>query len=149
MIKTAGLLLTLLVIFTVTGSYESVIAAEKKPIKIGYDLWLGYAVLVLAEEKGYFADEGLNIKTIKYSDYLKGWDDFANNDIDGHFGVFTDTIVKYSEGLDIKSVFFTDAPYGQDVVVAKKEIQTVADLKDKKISVIVINSFSHIGEGWI
>ena len=144
MIKTAGLLLILLVIFTATGSYESVIAAEKKPIKIGYDLWPGYAALVIAEEKGYFVDEGLDIKAIKYSDYLKGWDDFVNNDLDGHFGVFTDTIVKHSEGLDIKTVFFTDASFGQDVIVAKKEIRTIADLKGKKISVIGINSFSHI-----
>jgi len=143
-IKTAGLLLTLLVIFTVTGFYESVIAADNKPIKIGYDLWPGYAALVIAEKKGYFADEGLDIKTIKYSDYLKGWDDFLNNELDGHFGVFTDTIVKCSEGFNIKTVYFTDASYGQDVIVAKKEIRTMADLKGKKISVIGINSFSHI-----
>ena len=144
MIKTGGLLLILLVIVTATGFYGKVMAAEKKPIKIGYDLWPGYAALVIAKEKGYFAEEGLNLKIIKYSDYLKGWDDFSNNNLDGHFGVFTDTIVKRSEGFNIKTVYFTDASYGQDVIVAKKEIRTIADLMDKKISVIGINSFSHI-----
>ncbi len=144
MMKTAVLLLTIMTIVTATGLYGNVMAAEDKTIKIGYDLWPGYAALIIAEKKGYFAEEGLNLKIIKYSDYLKGWDDFTNNDLDGHFGVFTDTIVKRSEGFSIKTVYFTDASYGQDVIVAKKEIKTIADLKDKKISVIGINSFSHI-----
>ena len=65
--------------------------------------------------------------------------DFVNDDLDGHFGVFADTLVKHSEGVDIKSVFFIDASYGGDVIVAKKEIQTIDDLKGKKISVIGIN----------
>ncbi len=144
MIKTVVLFVVLMVIASATGFPENVMAAEKKPLKIGYDLWPGYAALIIADEKGCFVEEGLNLKIIKYTDYLKGWADFVNNDLDGHFGVFTDTIVKYSEGADIKSVFFTDASYGQDVIVAKKEIRTISDLMGKKISVIGINSFSHI-----
>lgn len=142
--KKAGLLAILLVIATVIGFSEVVRAAEKKPIKIGYDLWPGYAALVIAKEKGYFAEEDLDLKIIEYSDYLKGWTDFVNNDLDGHFGVFSDTLVKRSEGIDIKTVFFTDASYGGDVIVAKKEIQTIDDLMGKKISVNGINSYSHI-----
>lgn len=134
----------ILVLCVVTEFPDEVTAADKRPIKIGYDLWPGYAALAIANEKGYFAEEGLDLKIIEYSDYLEGWTDFVNNDLDGHFGVFTDTLVKHSEGVDIKAVFFTDASYGGDVIVAKKEIQTIDDLKGKKISVIGINSFSHI-----
>jgi NitT/TauT family transport system substrate-binding protein len=138
------LLALIFILGVVTGFPEVVKAVEKGPIKIGYDLWPGYAALFIADEKGYFAEEGLDIKIMEYSDYLDGWSDFVNNELDGHFGVFSDTLVKYAEGINIQSVFFTDASYGGDVIVAKKEIRTFDDLNGKKISVIGINSFSHI-----
>jgi NitT/TauT family transport system substrate-binding protein len=140
----AVLLVIISVFCAVTEFPEDVKAVEKKPIKIGYDLWPGYAALFIADENGYFTEEGLDIEIIEYADYLNGWADFVNNELDGHFGVFSDTLVKYSEGINIQTVFFTDASYGGDVIVAKKEIQTINDLKGKKISVIGINSFSHI-----
>lgn len=138
------LLVLIFVLGAITEFPEDVKAVEKEPIKIGYDLWPGYAALFIADEKGYFAEEGLDIEIIEYSDYLKGLTDFVNDELDGHFGVFSDTIVKYSEGINIQTVFFTDASYGGDVIVTKKEIRTFDDLKGKKISVIGINSFSHI-----
>ena len=140
----AVLLVLIFVLGAITEFPEDVKAAEKKPIKIGYDLWPGYVALFIADEKGYFTDEGLDLEIIEYSDYLNCWADFVNNELDGHFGVFSDTLVKYSEGIDIQTVFFTDASYGGDVIVAKKEIRTIDDLIGKKISVIGINSFSHI-----
>ena len=69
---------------------------------------------------------------------------FANNEVDGALKVFSDTIVQFSGGIDTKSVFFSDASYGGDVIIAKRGFQKIEDLKGKKIAVEGINSFSHI-----
>lgn len=143
--RIANLLTVLLIVYMAAGCAQQN-QKQKEPIKIGYDMWPGYACLFIAEVQGYFREEGLDIKTVKYLNYLEALSAFANGELDGHLGVFSDTIVQASSGINVKSVFFTDASYGGDVIVAKEDIRIIGDLKGKKISVIGINSFSHI---WI
>lgn len=100
---------------------------------IGIVTWVGYGPLYVAQEKGFFKDEGLKID-IKIMDgagereaaYLSGSLDLFPNTPDA-FVIFA------TQGAKGKIVMPMDESAGADGVIAKKEIQTIADLKGKKV----------------
>ena len=108
---------------------------ESKPSEytIGIVTWVGYGPLFVAKEKGFFADENLEIN-IKIMDgpgereaaYLAGSLDLFPNSPDA-FAIFA---IQETKG---KIIMPMDESAGADGLVAKKSITSIAELKGKKV----------------
>lgn len=106
---------------------------EKRKYTIGIVTWVGYGPLFVAQEKGFFEDEGLEID-IKIMDgpgereagYLAGSLDLFPNTPDA-FAIFA------TQGAKGKMVMPMDESAGADGLVAKKEIANIAELKGKAV----------------
>lgn len=117
---------------------------SQESINLIMNVWPGYGYTVIADERGFFEDNGVsvNLKVVKeYPDMITI---FLDGGYDGFFGVYSDVILLSNQGTPLKVVYVADYSSGGDVVVSKADITTVADLKGKTVSVEEFNSFSHL-----
>lgn len=142
MLKTKYFLALLVAMVFIAGCVQENIE-EKKPIKIGINAYPGYAHAFIAQKKGFFKKNGVNVEIV-LKDYLTVQDQFAKNELDGAFMVYTDVIYAMGQGIDVRVVYISDQSIFSDVIVARPELATVEDLEGKTISVEGINSFSHV-----
>lgn len=115
-------------------------AAEGKLAKfsVGYVNWIGYAGLFVAKDKGFFAEEGLDVEPKLFSAPGDGIPPVMNGDLDMHFTTL-DTVIKADDKAPGAVVvpFLIDASRGADAFVAKTQYASVKDLKGKKVAATI------------
>ena len=123
-------------------------ASEKNissyPIKIALSIWSGYALAYIAQEKGIFKKNNVEVELIlkqKVNDVLEM---LKNNEVDGVFDVFTDALVMRSQGYPVIVVYVTDYSNSGDVIIGRPNLTSLADLSGKKVSFTGFNTFSHV-----
>ena len=99
-------------------------------------VWLGYAPLYLAKEKGFFQKRGLDVDVVVINSPVDRRAAFAADRIQG-FATTVDTLVMTAAAetpIPVKQVLVLDASHGADGIVAKKDIKTIQDLKGKTVA---------------
>lgn len=139
--KIKGLLAVLLVVFTASGCTK---VEEKKPIKISINVWPGYAHAFIAQEKGFFKKNHVDVELVLKKNITDSAELYKHGDVDGFFDVFADVIMIDSEGISTKVVHVVDYSTMGDVIIGKQELNSLADLKGKIVGFERINTFSHI-----
>jgi NitT/TauT family transport system substrate-binding protein len=107
-------------------------AAEK--LKFAHSTWVGYGPLYIAQEKGYFKDEGLDVELIVIEDTKVRIPALLAGKIDAMATTIDTPLAYLSETQQFRYIFAIDDSKGGDGIVANKDIQTIADLKGKKIA---------------
>ncbi len=120
------------------------ISQNEEKIKIGINEWPGYAPLVLAKLNGMLERENLNIELILFSGQAESNEKFMAKELDGVFTVLSDTLILKTNGASPNVVLVTDYSLTGDAIVAKPEIKSIKNLKNKKIGIDSLNSFSHM-----
>jgi NitT/TauT family transport system substrate-binding protein len=109
-------------------------AASAEPLKLAHSTWVGYGPLYIAKEKGFFADEGLEVELIVMEDPKVRFPALAAGQIDVAVST-VDTVLNYlSDQQGYRYLFAIDDSKGGDGIVADKDIQSVADLKGKSVA---------------
>ena len=116
------------------GFSMAVQAAE--PLKIGYSDWPGWVAWQVAIDKGWFKEAGVDVK-FEWFDYSASMDAFSAGKLDAVFMTNGDTLVTGAGGARSSMILITDYSNGNDMILAKPGIKTLADLKGKKVSVEV------------
>ena len=116
-------------------------AAEAAPptptgpaLKIAYSDWPGWVAWDIAVEKGWFKAAGVNVE-FGWFEYVPSMDAFAAGKVDAVSMTNGDALVTGSTGAPSRCILANDYSNGNDMVVAKPGIKTLADLKGKKIGV--------------
>ena len=107
--------------------------AVSKPISIGYSDWPGFVAWQVAIEKGWLKDAGVNVE-FKWFDYSASLSAFAANQLDAVLVTNGDNLVTGSGGTKGVMIMATDYSAGNDVIIAKPGIKSIADLKAKSIA---------------
>jgi NitT/TauT family transport system substrate-binding protein len=115
--------------------------ANKKPIRLAFDLWVPDLLTYVAQEKGFFKKNNVDVNLTLVKNYGDTITSYSNGDFDGIFTVFSDAIILDSSGIDTKVVYNVDSSSFADAIVGKGN--NLSDVKGKKIGVDGINSFSH------
>ncbi|MBI2764648.1 MAG: ABC transporter substrate-binding protein [Chloroflexi bacterium] len=103
------------------------------PIKLGFSAWPGWFPWQVAEEAGIFKKAGVNVDLVWFDGYLDSINALAAGKLDANSQTLNDTIGSVAAGSDQVIVLTNDNSTGNDQVIASKEIQSVQDLKGKKI----------------
>jgi NitT/TauT family transport system substrate-binding protein len=128
-------------------------AITGEPIKLGLNVWVTNFLPFIAQEKGFFEKNNVNVQLTLVPDYLKMIDGYYSGQYDGIMGVYADVIFQNSQGIDSKVVFAVDYSDTADVIVGKQNgndtnvnftNNSLAEVQGKKIGVQGINSFSHL-----
>jgi NitT/TauT family transport system substrate-binding protein len=107
-------------------------------LRVGYLPVTGHAKFFIAQEEGFFKDEGLNVQLIEFSNSADGLAALRADKLDlGAFGT-TAPLVHIAKGADISII---GGVMGEDAaIIVKPEneniIKTIADLKGKKVATV-------------
>lgn len=110
--------------------------ASAEPLKIGYSDWPGWVAWEVALEKGWFKKAGVDVK-FEWFDYVASMDAFAAGKLDAVPMTNGDTLVTGATGAQGVMIIINDYSNGNDMIVARPGINSMADLKGKKIGVEV------------
>ncbi|MGB7415824.1 MAG: ABC transporter substrate-binding protein, partial [Thermosynechococcaceae cyanobacterium] len=123
---------------TPSGSTPGSIPAadDGPPIVLGYSSWPGWWPWVIAEKEGLFEKNGANVELKWFDGYLESMKAFAAGQLDGNTQTLNDTISFAADSPNGQvAVLVNDNSDGNDKIIVTKEINSIQDLKGKKVAV--------------
>ncbi|MFQ3241522.1 MAG: NitT/TauT family transport system substrate-binding protein [Lentimonas sp.] len=127
--KKAALKAALLV---VAGLLAGSALSAKDALKIGYSDWPGWVAWQIGIDKGWFEEEGVDVE-FQWMDYVASMDAYAAGLIDAVTMTNGDALVTGGTGKPSVGIIINDYSNGNDMIVAAPGINSLADLKGKKI----------------
>lgn len=109
-------------------------AHAASPLKIGYSDWPGWVAWEIAIEKDMFKEAGVEVE-FEWFDYVASMDAFAAGQLDAVAMTNGDALVTGATGAQSVMILVNDYSNGNDMIVARPGIKSVADLKGKKVGV--------------
>lgn len=108
--------------------------AGKAPLKIGLVTWLGYGPFYIAQEKGFFKENNVEVQLEKIEGDVERRAAIASGNLDGIALTLDTMIVLRSNNIPLKTVMAIDASNGGDGIVAVGDITRIEDLKGKEVA---------------
>ena len=117
-------------------SFKLTGVAQAEPLRIFYFTWVGYGPLFLAQEKGFFGQEGVEVELIKLDDHTAAFSGLFAGQVDA-IAAGTQDVLTFAEPDEdlLVCVLPLDKSRGGDGILAIKEIQSIADLKGRSVAV--------------
>ncbi len=105
-------------------------------LKIAYSDWPGWVAWEIAIQKGWFKEAAVDVE-FKWFDYVPSMEAFSAGKVDAVCMTNGDALVTGATGGKSVSILVNDYSDGNDMIVAKPGINTVAQLKGKTVGVEV------------
>ncbi|MBW3586591.1 MAG: ABC transporter substrate-binding protein, partial [Cyanobacteria bacterium 0813] len=116
---------------------------KRPPLKVSFVPFVSYTPLIIAQKKGFFKAQGIDVE-LRYVNYSQLQDaDFSAGKYDGIGLTLGDLVILSATNPDMQAVMVLDESTGADVVVAQSEIKTIPNLKGKKLGAN-LGSFSEV-----
>ncbi|MBW4683032.1 MAG: ABC transporter substrate-binding protein [Microcoleus vaginatus WJT46-NPBG5] len=109
--------------------------SEPAPLQVAYSLWPGYFPMVIAQEKGFFTQQGVKVELVYLKNYLEPLSEFSTGKYDGVVLAMS-SVVNTSDG---QIVLVTDRSAGADTFLANTSITTLADVLGEFGELFVLN----------
>jgi NitT/TauT family transport system substrate-binding protein len=106
--------------------------APAEPLKIAYSDWPGWVAWEIAIQKGWFKEEGVEVK-FEWFDYVPSMDAYVAGKVDAVCMTNGDALVTGATGKPSVGILINDYSNGNDMIVAAPGIDSVKDLKGKKV----------------
>jgi NitT/TauT family transport system substrate-binding protein len=106
--------------------------AHAKPLKIAYSDWPGWVAWEIGVQKGWFKDAGVDVEFLWF-DYVPSMDAYVAGKVDAVCMTNGDALVTGATGKPSVGIIINDFSNGNDMIVAAPGIESVKDLKGKKV----------------
>ena len=123
------IILTVALIFFISGCSSE----KKERLKVAISPWPGYEPLVLGMERGFYSD--LDIRIVRFATPTDSFRALRDGIVD--VAAFTaDEVLHYSELKNKPKIFLVlDISNGGDAIIARENIKSLDDLKDKTVCI--------------
>ena len=109
-------------------------AAAAEPLRLAHSTWVGYGPFYIAQDKGFFTDEGVEVELIVMEDTAVRVAAMAAGRLDV-VATTIDTVMPFmTEPQQFRYIFAVDDSKGGDGIVADQDIRSLADLRGKKVA---------------
>lgn len=115
-------------------AFASALPAEAGTLKLAHSTWVGYGPFYIARDKGFFKEEGVDVELSIMEDTPLKMGAFMAGQLDMVASTADEFPIYLKEGKSIRYVLAVDNSKGGDGIVSNKEINSVADLKGKKVA---------------
>jgi len=130
-----------IVLFLVVAAFAAVATltlegCSREPehgLRIGTNVWIGSEPLYLAREMGYM--DPTQVQLVEYPSASEVLRAFRNQAIDGMVISLDELFGLAADGLKPRVVLVVDVSHGADVIVGRKEMKSMHDLKGRSIAV--------------
>ncbi|GAA3539113.1 ABC transporter substrate-binding protein [Nonomuraea rosea] len=133
----AALLAALLVVCTACGGgapSAPATGAAKQAVTLGFSAWPGWFPWQIAQEKGLFAKNGVQAELKYFDSYTDSLTALATGNIDANSQTLNDTLASVSGGAKQTVVLVNDNSTGNDQIIARPGIGSVAALKGRTVA---------------
>ncbi len=127
------LLLVSLLVVSACGRGEPA-AQTVERMSIVVQTWVGYGPLYLAADKGFFAEEGLELAFVHEELDAARRDAFKAGMLDAEAGTVDQLVSKRAFGAPVVAVAELDISLGGDAIVADESIRRLSDLVGKRVA---------------
>jgi NitT/TauT family transport system substrate-binding protein len=103
-------------------------------LKIAYSDWPGWVAWEIGVQKKWFEEEGVDVKFMWF-DYVPSMDAYVGGQADAVCMTNGDALVTGATGKPSVGIIINDYSNGNDMIVAAPGIESLKDLKGKKIGV--------------
>lgn len=111
------------------------LSARAEALRLGHQSWLAAAPLYIARDKGWFAEEGVEVELVTIEDMGVRAGALATGDLDAMVAMVDATVLHLTPKTELRFVFAVSDSRGGDGLVATTGIGTVAQLKGKRVAV--------------
>jgi NitT/TauT family transport system substrate-binding protein len=118
----------------IAGCAEAPQEKELKDFKLSVNTWVGFGPFYLAEEMGFFEEEGLDVDIIVMEGTAERKSSMITNRIDALGDTVDLLVLARDQKVPGVAVLEVDLSDGADGLIATEEIQSLADLKDGKVA---------------
>ena len=108
--------------------------AAAKTLKLAHSTWVGYGPFYVARDKGYFKEEGVDVKLIIMENTSLKMGALMAGKIDAVASTADEFPIYMKPGKLLYYILAVDNSKGGDGIVSNKDIKTVAGLKGKKVA---------------
>jgi NitT/TauT family transport system substrate-binding protein len=125
----------LLALLFASGCGDISSSARTGEMRIAINPWPGYSVMYLADELGYFRDEGLNVRLVELASLADTRRVFENGQADLVCCTLVEVLMMNEAARRdaIQCVGVFDYSNGSDMLLATSKISSVKDLRGKRI----------------
>lgn len=110
--------------------------AGEPSLKIAYSDWPGWTAWEIAIQKGWLKEAGINAEFV-WMEYVPSMEAFQAGKVDAVTVTNGDQLVMAAAGKDSRGIIVHDYSNGNDMVIGKPGINSIKDLKGKKVAVEV------------
>lgn len=128
----AGVIVAFLAV--ATGS----LAAHAEPLFIGVAVWVGTGPLFVAQKKGFFVDEGLEVQIVTMEEGRL--EALLDGGVDAVVQPLDSTVARFDPDENVVCVLVLDESLGGDGIVAMKGIRDITDLAGKTVAFLNLSS---------
>lgn len=104
-------------------------------IRLGFSAWPGWFPWQVAQEQGLFAKNGIDVDLRYFDSYTDSINALSSGVIDANSQTLNDTIASASGGAKLKIVLVNDNSTGNDKIIAREGVNSIADLRGLKVAV--------------
>jgi NitT/TauT family transport system substrate-binding protein len=109
-------------------------SAQAGTLSIGHTTWVGYGTLYLAQDLGYFKENGLTVELPVVEEASMYMAAQASGQLSGSASTI-DEVLKYRPQFCFKAVAALDDSHGGDGVLVGKDVKSLQELKGKSVAV--------------
>lgn len=106
-----------------------------EPLRIGYRSWVSAGPFFIARDKGWFAEEGVEVRLVPVEDMPVRAGALATGELDAMIAMLDATVLHLTPKTELRFVFAVAESRGADGLVAMRDIAAVADLKGRRVAV--------------
>ncbi len=111
---------------------------HREPLRIGLDTWPGYEYLFLAQQEGFFEQEGVEVKLIQCPTLADSRRAFERAQLDVMAGTLIELLLVREHSDRFPQVFLvTDFSNGADNILAASDIHSPAELEGKRLGLVL------------
>ncbi|GAA4454537.1 ABC transporter substrate-binding protein [Phytohabitans houttuyneae] len=110
-------------------------AGAPTTVRLGFSAWPGWFPWQVAQEQGLFAKNGVTVDLKYFDSYTDSLTALSTGNLDANSQTLNDTLSSVSGGAKQTIVLVNDNSTGNDQIIARAGIDTVADLKGRTVAV--------------
>jgi NitT/TauT family transport system substrate-binding protein len=108
--------------------------AVQAEVLVGVSDWPGWVAWYIAEHQGYFTRYGAKVKLVWFANYTDSMTALANGQLDANSQTWSDTLAQLAKGVAVKAILVNDNSAGNDAVMVRPTLGSIAELKGKTIA---------------
>lgn len=117
-----------------TNQSDSVSSAGVGAVRLGFSAWPGWFPWQIAQDEGIFKANNVQVDLKWFDGYLESISTLTAGQLDANSQTLGDTVNSVAGGADQVVVLVNDNSTGNDKVIVREGINSVADLKGKKVA---------------